>query len=91
MHAMARQRQAKPKQRDAMPQQAGAAQQRSDIATDLIAFAGRLKANVKEALTFCDTVIRRAKTGHSSAPKTGHHVGGTRWKNRLIRFCWQGA
>ena len=36
-------------------------------------------------------VIRRAKTGHSSAPKTGHHVGGTRWKNRLIRFCWQGA
>ena len=38
-----------------------------------------------------NTVIRRAKTGHSSAPKTGHHVGGTRWKNRLIRFCWQGA
>ena len=37
------------------------------------------------------SVIRRAKTGHSSAPKTGHHVGGTRWKNRLIRFCWQGA
>ena len=36
-------------------------------------------------------VIRRAKTGHSSAPKTGHHVGGTRWKNRLVRSCWQGA
>jgi hypothetical protein len=36
-------------------------------------------------------VIRRAKTGHSSAPKTGHHVGGTGWKNRLIRFRWQGA
>jgi hypothetical protein len=39
----------------------------------------------------CSPVIRRAKTGHSSAPKTGHHVGGTRWKNRLIWFCWQGA
>ena len=59
MHAMARQRQAKPKQRDAMPQQAGAAQQSSDIATDLIAFAGRLKANVKEAITFCDTEVEK--------------------------------
>jgi hypothetical protein len=37
------------------------------------------------------TVIRRAKTGHSSAPKTGHHVGGTGWKDRLIRSCWQGV
>lgn len=36
-------------------------------------------------------VIRRAKTGHSSAPKTGHRVGGIEQKNRLIRFCWQGA
>ena len=36
-------------------------------------------------------VIRRAKTGHSSAPKTGHRVGGIGWKNRLVRSCWQGA
>ena len=36
-------------------------------------------------------VIRRAKTSHSSAPKTGHRVGGIEQKNRLIRFCWQGA
>ena len=36
-------------------------------------------------------VIRRAKTGHSSAPKTGHRVGGIEQKNRLIRSCWQGA
>ena len=35
-----------------------------------------------------DFIIRRAKTGHSSAPKTGHHVGGTGWKDRLIRSCW---
>ena len=36
-------------------------------------------------------VIRRAKTGHSSAPKTGHHVGGIGRKNRLVRTCWQGV
>jgi len=36
-------------------------------------------------------VIRRAKTGHSSAPKTGHRVGGIEQKNRLVRSCWQGA
>jgi hypothetical protein len=40
---------------------------------------------------FAINVIRRAKTGHSSAPKTGHHVGGIGWKNRLIRSYWQGA
>jgi phenylacetate-CoA ligase len=40
---------------------------------------------------FAEFVIRRAKTGHSSAPKTGHHVGGTGWKDRLIRSCWQGV
>ena len=36
-------------------------------------------------------VIRRAKTGQSSAPKTGHRVGGIGWKNRLVRTCLQGA
>ena len=36
-------------------------------------------------------VIRRAKTGQSSAPKTGHRVGGISWKNRLVRTCLQGA
>ena len=36
-------------------------------------------------------VIRRAKTGHASAPKTGHRVGGIERKNRLVRTCWQGA
>ena len=36
-------------------------------------------------------VIRRAKTSHSSAPKTGHRVGGIEQKNRLVRSCWQGA
>jgi DNA adenine methylase len=46
----------------------------------------KLKAWRREEL-----VIRRAKTGHSSAPKTGHHVGGIGWKNRLIRSYWQGA
>ena len=44
----------------------------------------RLAANRKD-------VIRRAKTGHSSASKTGHHVGDTGWKDRLIRSCWQAA
>ena len=29
-------------------------------------------------------VIRRAKTGHASAPKTGHQVGGIERKNRLV-------
>jgi len=36
-------------------------------------------------------VIRRAKTSHSSAPKTGHHVGGTGWKNPLIRSWMPGG
>jgi len=34
-------------------------------------------------------VIRRFKTGHASAPKTGHHVGGIERKNPLVRTCWQ--
>jgi len=38
-----------------------------------------------------DSVIRRAKTGHSSAPKTGHRVGGIGRKNPLVRTCWQGV
>jgi len=37
------------------------------------------------------TVIRRAKTGRASAPKTGHHVGGIGRKNPLVGTCWQGA
>jgi hypothetical protein len=49
------------------------------------------EAMKKVTLVLRVSVIRRAKTGHSSAPKTGHHVGGTGWKNRLIRFRWQGA
>jgi len=44
-----------------------------------------------ELIGLSKNVIRRAKTGHSSAPKTGHRVGGIEQKNRLIRFCWQGA
>lgn len=36
-------------------------------------------------------VIRRAKTGRLSAPKTGHHVGGIGRKDRLVRTCWQGV
>gem|GEM_PF-4584769 len=36
-------------------------------------------------------VIRRAKTSHSSAPKTSHHMGGTGWKNPLIRSWMQGV
>jgi len=43
------------------------------------------------ALPVLIPVIRRAKTGQSSAPKTGHRVGGIGWKNRLVRTCLQGA
>ncbi len=56
-----------------------------------------LQEDVREGAPVCRwmlddlIVIRRAKTGHSSAPKTGHRVGGIEQKNRLIRFCWQGA
>ena len=39
----------------------------------------------------CENVIRRAKTGHASAPKTGHRVGGIGRKNPLVRTCWQGV
>jgi voltage-gated potassium channel len=45
-----------------------------------------LREEIRELL-----VIRRAKTGQSSAPKTGHRVGGIGWKNRLVRTCLQGA
>jgi len=38
-----------------------------------------------------DSVIRRGKTGHASAPKTGHHVGGIGQKNPLVRTYWQGV
>ena len=60
------------------------------ISSDMNHFADDATTRRLDALALA-AVIRRAKTGHSSAPKTGHHVGGTRWKNRLIRFCWQGA
>ena len=46
---------------------------------------------VAEYTPTCQTVIRRAKTGHASAPKTGHRVGGIGRKNPLVRTCWQGV
>jgi transposase-like protein len=51
----------------------------------------RKVTKIVEQLCGLQVVIRRAKTGHSSAPKTGHHVGGIEQKNRLVRSCWQGA
>ena len=51
----------------------------------------RLNGFVDHVLKIRRNVIRRAKTGHASAPKTGHHVGGIGRKNPLVGTCWQGA
>jgi len=51
----------------------------------------RYSEDIDLVQTRAEPVIRRAKTGHSSAPKTGHHVGGIGRKNPLVRTCWQGA
>ena len=66
---MAKKTKTKAKQQDAMDAQSAAAQHRSEghdqvqprseITVDLLAFAGRLKSNVKEALTFCDTEVEK--------------------------------
>lgn len=66
---MGKKRKSKAEQHSAKAKQAGAAQQRSkggdptsppsEIAAELLAFAGRLKSNVKEALTFCDAEVEK--------------------------------
>jgi hypothetical protein len=62
-----------------------------DILINVEAFRGAIRKGTWKLIKVALLVIRRAKTGHSSAPKTGHHVGGIEQKNRLVRSCWQGA
>ena len=52
---------------------------------------GELWALVEPGDCIVWSVIRRAKTGHASAPKTGHRVGGIGRKNPLVRTLLQGA
>jgi len=78
---MAKRRKAKDERPGAIAEQAGEAQQRdangdpapprSEIAAELLAFAGRLKSNAKEALTFCgDEVEKRIGWGATKNAET---------------------